>query len=81
MDAEPPSSAALVPGTLLFCEGFFSVLSVAKERLNTKVTETLRVLCVEAFEATEDTEKFVLVAANGRAGQHRFTHSLLSSSA
>jgi hypothetical protein len=48
---------------LLFCEGFFSVFSVAKEGLNTEVTETLRVLCVGVFEATEDTEKFILVAA------------------
>jgi hypothetical protein len=35
------------------------VFSVAEERSNTEVTETLRVLCVEAFEATEDTEMFV----------------------
>ena len=38
-------------------------LSVAKERLNTEVTETLGVLWVEALKATEDTEKFILVAA------------------
>jgi hypothetical protein len=56
-------SVALAAGALLFREGFFSVFSVAKERLNTEVTETLRVLCVEAFKATEDTEKIVLVAA------------------
>jgi hypothetical protein len=38
------------------------VFSVPVERLNTEVTETLRVLCVEAFEVSENTEKFVLVA-------------------
>jgi hypothetical protein len=41
----------------------FSVFSVGKESLNTEVTETLSVLCVEALKAMEDTEKFVLVAA------------------
>jgi len=30
---------------------FFSVFAVAEKRLNTEVTETLRVLCVEALEA------------------------------
>jgi hypothetical protein len=37
-----------------FCgaaEVFFSVLSVAEKRLNTEVTEALRVFCVEALEA------------------------------
>jgi len=42
------------------------MVSVAKERLNTEITETLRVLCAEATKATEDTEKFIQVAAEGQ---------------
>ena len=40
------SCDVVVPGRF-----FFSVFSVAKKKLNTEATETLRVLCVEALEA------------------------------
>jgi hypothetical protein len=62
---KPPlhQTVALAYDTLLLCEGFFSVFSVAKEGFNKEVTETFRVLCVGAFKGTEDTAR---QSRNGR---------------
>jgi len=42
---------AWVQGTLSCCKDLFSVFSATKKELNTEVTETLCILCVEAFHA------------------------------
>jgi len=62
--AEDP--ATLAAGMLFFRECFFSVFSVAQERLNTEAAETLRVPCVEPFKAAESTERFASAAAPPR---------------
>jgi hypothetical protein len=63
-----PAQPTCITGSwgIVFCGGFFSAFSVAKERLNTEVTEALHGLYVEAFEAAEDTKKFVLVLGLSR---------------
>jgi len=62
-------SVALVCGTLLRQEDFFSVFSVAKKKPNTEVTEALRVLCVEASEAQRTRRSLLHVPVTGMFSQ------------